>query len=107
MKPLVIILALLVSVAVYAQSNPPAPAPPAASQSPAAAPDSDPTADTSDPTLLKAQIMILTNAQEVYRGHLSALSDFQEYEKYRNLAEAKQQKLQTVMQGRAKAPAPK
>jgi ABC-type uncharacterized transport system ATPase subunit len=58
----------------------------------------DPTQDTNDPTLLSAQIMILDNAQEASRGKLSQLKDFQDYEKFGALSEAKRQKLQGVMQ---------
>jgi hypothetical protein len=59
----------------------------------------DPTADTDNPTLLKAQIMILQNAREATRAKLAQLSDFQEFEKFDSLAEAKQAKLNGVIQG--------
>ena len=61
----------------------------------------DPTADTDDPTLLKAQIMMLDNAREIYRSHLAQISDFQEYEKRGDLAAAKRQKLQAVLNNQA------
>lgn len=95
MKVLIVASALLASTLCFAQTTPaPVPQPPVAT----AEPNTDPTADTNDPTLLKAQIMILDNAQEASRRTLSQLADFKDYEKYGNLAAAKRQKLQTVLQ---------
>jgi hypothetical protein len=64
---------------------------------PTPAASTDPTADTNDPTLLKAQIMILDNAAEVERSHLSQIDNFNAYMSYIGQAQAKRQKLNTVL----------
>jgi hypothetical protein len=61
----------------------------------------DPTADTDNPTLLKAQILILQSAREAKRAVLAQLSDFQDFEKYDALASQKQQKLTSIVQSKA------
>lgn len=77
----------------------PAPKPPAATLSDDM--NIDPTAETDNPTLLKAQILILQNAREAKRAVLGPLSDFQDFEKFDALQSQKQQKLNSIVRDRA------
>jgi TolA-binding protein len=87
--------ALFASTLCFAQTTPVAP--------PAQQANTDPTADTNDPTLLKAQIMILDNAIQVLTGKLSPLQEFNDREAYLNKRLQIAQKLQAVMQQQTQA----
>lgn len=102
MKNVLAVAILTIGSLAYAQQTPapstPQPAAPALVDT-----NIDPTAETDDPTLLKAQILIISNAQEVYRGHMTALEDFQKYESYADLKQKKIEKLQGIVQAQAQA----
>lgn len=72
------------------------PAPPPATLSDAV--DIDPTVETDNPTLLKAQIVMLRNAIEAKRTVLSQLVDFQQYDAFQQQEQAKEQKLNRIIQ---------
>lgn len=87
---------LLVTSATLAQQPAAAPTPAPATVAPKLITDADtePLKDTDDPTLLKAQILLLQNASEAYRLQL---------EQAQTIVEAKKAKFRQVIQANQKA----